>query len=156
MRKGPFLAAILAIISLPALAQKFTAQIRGTVTDQSSAVIAGAQVTIRNEETGLTRTTTTNATGSYAFPELPVGTYQVQVEFAGFKTEVKSKIALSVIDVRVVDFQLTTGEITETVSVEVPAVAVKTVGAEIAGLVSGEQVRELPLNGRNFMQLTLL
>jgi Carboxypeptidase regulatory-like domain len=156
MGKRLLLAAFVVLLSLPAFAQKFTGQIRGTVTDQTNAVIAGAKVTLKNEATGLTRTTQTNATGSYAFPDLPVGSYQVEVEFAGFKTEVRNKIPLSVIDVRVVDFQLSTGEITETISVEVPAVSVKTVGAEIAGLVSGEQVRELPLNGRNFMQLTLL
>jgi hypothetical protein len=150
------LAASLVMLAVPAFAQKFTASIRGTVTDPSSAVIAGAKVTVTNEDTGLTRTVTTNSAGGYVFPELPVGSYRIAVEAAGFTSATRAKIGLNVADVRAVDVQLTTGPVTETVNVEVAAVAVKTVGAEIAGVISGEQVRELPLNGRNFMQLTLL
>ena len=150
------IAALVLLLAVPAFAQRFTASIRGTVTDTSNAVIAGAKVTLKNEETGLTRTMATNAAGNYSFADLPVGSYRVEVEFAGFKTAVRTKIGISVADVRAVDIQLSTGEITETVSVEASAGGVKTVGAEISGLISGEQVRELPLNGRNFMQLTLL
>jgi hypothetical protein len=150
------LAGSLALLAVPAVAQKFTASIRGTVTDPSGAVIAGANVTVTNEDTGLTRSLTTNSAGIYSFPELPVGSYKIAVEAPGFSSTVRSKIALNVADVREVDVRLTTGGVTETVNVEVASVAVKTVGAEIAGVVSGEQVRELPLNGRNFIQLTLL
>jgi hypothetical protein len=149
-------ALVVLLLSATAFAQRFSAAIRGNVTDASGAVMTSAKVTLTNEETGLTRTATTNAAGNYSFTELPVGSYRIQVEAAGFKTEVRSKVVINVADVREVNVQLQTGEVTETVTVEVAAVSVKTVGAEIAGLVSGEQVRELPLNGRNFLQLTLL
>jgi hypothetical protein len=150
------LGALLVMLAVPAFAQKFTAAIRGNVTDPSHAAIAGAKATLRNEETGLTRTATTNEAGNYSFPDLPVGSYQVEVMLAGFKPALRSRIIINVADVREVNIQLSIGEITAVVSVEETAYSVTTVGAEIAGLVSGNQVRELPLNGRNFLQLTLL
>jgi hypothetical protein len=156
LRKRVSLAALVLLIAAPVFAQRFTAAIRGTVTDSTTAAIAGAKVTIANENTGLARTVTTNANGNYSFADLPVGSYRVEVEYAGFKTAVRSKVAISVADVRAVDFVLETGAISESISVEASATSIKTVGAEISGLVTGEQVRELPLNGRNFLQLTLL
>src|SRR5512140_3559384 len=150
------LVALALILAVPVFAQKFTASIRGTVTDPTEAAVSGAKVTLANEETGLTRTVSTNPAGNYSFADLPVGSYRVEVEIAGFKTAVRSKVEINVADVREVNVRLETGAVTETVSVEANPNAVKTVGAEIAGLISGEQVRELPLNGRNFLQLTLL
>jgi hypothetical protein len=157
MRKGLiFLAVSLVLAPLPALAQKITSTIRGTVTDPSDAVIAGAKVTVTNEATGLTRSVDTNSDGIYVFAELPHGSYRVDVSHAGFKTEVRSNIVVSVADARAVNVQLQAGDVSETVNVEVAAVAVKTVGGDVSGLFTGEEVRELPLNGRNFMQLTLI
>ena len=144
------------LIAAPVFAQRFTAAIRGTVTDPSAAAIAGAKVTLTNENTGLTRSAPTNAAGNYSFDDLPVGSYKVEVEFAGFKSAVRTKVVINVADVRAVNFVLETGAITESVSVVADSSSIKTVGAEIAGVVTGEQVRELPLNGRNFLQLTLL
>ena len=155
-RERLWLAAFLVVLAVPAFAQRFNATIRGTVSDPSGAVIEGAKVTLRNEATGVSRSVTTNSAGSYVFPDIQVGSYRVDVEFTGFKSEVRSNIVVNVADVRAVDVQLAPGEISEVVTVELSAVAVKTVGAEIAGLVTGEQARELPLNGRNFLQLTLL
>ncbi|HEY2940952.1 MAG TPA: carboxypeptidase regulatory-like domain-containing protein [Vicinamibacteria bacterium] len=150
------LAASLALLAVPTFAQKITASIRGTVTDPSGAVIAGAKVTMTNEETGLTRSVSTNSSGIYSFTELPVGSYRIAIESPGFKSAVRSKIAVGAADVRPVDVQLATGPVSETVDVEVVALSPKTIGAEISGVLSGESVRELPLNGRNFMQLTTL
>jgi len=144
------------LVAMPAYAQKITGTIRGTVTDPTGAIIAGAKVTVKNEDTGLTRSSTTSSAGIFSFAELPVGSYRVEVEHPGFKAEVRSKVTLNVADTRAVDIQLATGDISEVVNVEVPAVAVKTVGADISGLVTGPEVRALPLNGRNFMQLTML
>jgi hypothetical protein len=152
-----FLAAtLIVLVAGPVLAQKITATIRGTVTDPSGAVIEGAKVTVKNEDTGLTRVSDTNSEGLYSFAELPVGNYRVEVEQAAFKSSVRSGIRLNVADTRAVNVQLETGNISEVVDVEVAAVAVKTVGADVSGVVSGDQARELPLNGRNFMQLTFL
>jgi hypothetical protein len=149
------LVAFVLLLAVPVFAQKFTSQIRGTVTDPTGAAVSSAKVTLTNEGTGVSRTMNTNAQGNYAFPDIPVGSYKVEVEFAGFKTAVQSKIQAIVGEVRVADVKLETGAITETVSVEYNAGVAK-VGAEISGIVEGEQVRELPLNGRNFLQLTLL
>jgi hypothetical protein len=152
-----YLVAFLALlVSLPAYAQKITGTIRGTVTDPTGAIVAGAKVTVKNEDTGLTRSGATTSAGIYSFAELPVGSYRVEVEHPGFKQEVRSRVTLNVADTRAVDIQLATGDVTEVVNVEVAAVAVKTVGADVSGLVTGQEVRALPLNGRNFMQLTLL
>ena len=149
-------ASLLLLAAAPVLAQRTTGTLRGTVTDPTRAVIAGANVSIKGEDTGLSRSTTTNSSGIYAFPDLPVGSYQVEVGSPGFKSAQRTKIVLNVAEVRVVDVQLETGAVTESVNVEVPAIAVQTSGGEVAGLITGEQVRELPLNGRNFLQLALL
>jgi hypothetical protein len=147
---------ILVLFAVPALAQKTTGTIRGTVTDPTNAVVVGAKVVAKNEQTGLTQTAETNAVGIYAFAQLPVGSYEVSIERAGFKKAIRTKIILNVDSTREVDVQLASGQITETISVEANAVQVQTAGADVSGLISGEQVRELPLNGRNFVQLTLL
>ena len=146
----------LAGLAMPAFAQKTTATIVGTVTDSSGAVVPGVNVTVKNEGTGFTRSNLTNTSGVYSFPELPLGTYTVEAALSGFKSSVVKGVTLNVADVRGVDVRLETGTMTENVTVEAAAVAVKTIGGEVAGLVTGEQVRELPLNGRNFLQLGTL
>ena len=128
------LTTLLLLLAGPVLAQRFTAAIRGNVTDPSNAVIAGAQVTLRNEETGLARTAASNEAGNYSFADLPVGSYQVEVTVTGFRSAVRTRIVINVADVREVDVQLSVGEVTEAVSAESSAYSVKTVGAEIAGL----------------------
>ncbi len=147
---------VLLALAAPANAQRTTASIRGTVTDSSGAIVPGANVTVKNEDTGFTRSTVTNASGSYSFAELPLGTYTVEVSLSGFKSSIRKGITLNVADVRAEDVQLEAGGLNETVTVEVPKLAIQTVGGEVAGLVTGEQVRELPLNGRNFLQLGTL
>jgi hypothetical protein len=142
-------------MALPTFAAS-TATIRGTVSDPTGAVIDGAQVTAKNEETGLTRISKTNATGGYTFTELPVGTYQISVEHSGFKGSVTNKVTLNVADTRTVDVQLSTGPVQETITIEASPNQVNTAADGVSGLITGEQVRELPLNGRNFLQLALL
>jgi hypothetical protein len=157
------LVSILAIIALiagfaptPAFGQVTTASIRGTVTDSTGAVVPGATVTVKGEQTGFTRETATNAAGFYSLSELPVGTYSVEVTLNGFKSAQRTGIVLNVADVRAENVTLEAGAVTENVTVASPALQVKTIGGEVAGLVTGEQVRELPLNGRNFLQLGTL
>lgn len=147
---------LVALITCPLFAQRSTATIRGTVVDTTKAVVPGAKVTAKNEQTGFSRSTATNGAGSYTFAELPLGSYEVGVEFTGFKAAVRTRIQLNVADVRAVDFELTAGELAEVVTVEAAVLGVKTIGGEVAGLITGEQVRELPLNGRNFLQLATL
>jgi Carboxypeptidase regulatory-like domain len=157
MRKlTAFLSVLIVSLATASFAQRITATIRGTVTDSTGAVVPGATVTVRGENTGFTRSTTTNASGVYSFPELPTGAYAVEVGLSGFKSAVVKGVTLNVADDRSVNVRLETGTVSENITVEVPAVAVKTIGGEVAGLVTGEQVRELPLNGRNFLQLSTL
>jgi carboxypeptidase family protein/TonB-dependent receptor-like protein len=140
----------------PAFAQRTTASVRGTVTDPSKAIVPGATVTVTNRDTGLTRTTTTNAEGVYSVSELPVGRYSVAVELQGFKTATRTDIVLNVADDLKIDFELSAGALSETVSVSAESTPVKTVGGDVSGVITGQQVRELPLNGRNFLQLATL
>jgi hypothetical protein len=141
---------------VPAIAQRTTASLRGTITDPTHAIVPGASVTVTNQDTGLTRAVTTNAEGLYSVSELPVGKYSISVELQGFKTARRTDISLNVADDRKIDFELAAGALTESVEVKAESTPVKTVGGDVSGVITGEQVRELPLNGRNFLQLATL
>jgi Carboxypeptidase regulatory-like domain len=150
------LPAILLLSAIPAFAQRSTATIRGTVRDSTQAVMPGATVTATNEETGLVRSLPTNTSGVYSLPELPIGRYRVEAEMAGFKKAARTGVILRVADDFAIDFVLEAGGVAETVSVEASATPVKVLGGDVSGVITGEQVRELPLNGRNFLQLATL
>ncbi len=156
MRNRILVLLALALVCTPMLAQTTTAAIRGTVVDSQSETLAGAIVTAVNVETGFDRTATTNAAGAYSIADLPIGTYVVTVEAEGFKSFITQNVVLNVGDTREINAELEIGAVTEAVTVTSSAVVVETIGGEVAGLVTGEQVRELPLNGRNFIQLTQL
>jgi hypothetical protein len=158
MRKHWLILAISFVLlaAMPAFAQRTTASIRGTVSDSSGAVIPGATVALKGEDTGLSRTATTNAAGVYSFPDVPVGRYRVDATLQGFKGGSVTDIVVSVADDREINFQLEAGSVSETVIVASRSVEVRTIGGEVSGLITGTQVRELPLNGRNFLQLTTL
>src|SRR5689334_13709765 len=123
MRRTICLTFVLAALAVPSFAQRITATIRGTVTDATGGVVPGATVTVRNENTGFTRSTVTNGAGSYSLGELPTGTYTVDVSLSGFKTALRKGIVLDVADVRGEDVQLEAGTLSETVTVESPALA---------------------------------
>src|SRR5260370_6114413 len=106
---------VLAAASLAA--QTFRGTILGTVTDPSGAVVAGAKVSAKNVGTGLERTTETSADGSYALPELPIGTYTVTVTVTGFQTAVITGVAVDVAGERRVDAALQAGQVSITVEV---------------------------------------
>jgi len=140
-----------------AWAQEITGQIRGIVTDASGAVIANATVTISNvDRNQVLRTLETNSAGEYVAPFLPVGRYSVSVEIKGFKKFVKNDIELNVSDRLTVDAALETGAVTETITVEAQPLQVNLQNVAVEGLISGTQVRELPLNNRNYEQLVTL
>ena len=150
------LLALSILLSAPAFAQRHSASIRGTITDPSGGLVEGAKVTAINADTGLTRATQSNRSGVFVFGDLPVGPYVVEVEKAGFRSVVMSNVVLNVADNRRIDAQLEVGEVADEVTVQASSTNVETIGGEVAGLITGEQVRELPLNGRNFVQLTQL
>ncbi|MSO21393.1 MAG: TonB-dependent receptor [Acidobacteria bacterium] len=138
------------------LAQLPTATMLGSVKDSSGAVIPGSALTVRNLETGLTRTAEANADGSYRFSALPVGDYELRVEHAGFRAEVRSGLTLSVGQEAVVNLSLQVGAIEQTVEVTAEAPLVNTTSGTLGVLVDQQKVADLPLNGRNYVDLAFL
>ena len=145
---------LLAAISVSA--QLPTGTILGTVRDTSGGVVPGATVTITNTDTSLTRTGTTDATGSYRFPALPVGHYRVEVTKEGFSALTRTGITLEVAQEAAIDVTLQVGSTGQSVTVTGEAPLVQTTTSTIGGLVNEQQVADLPLNGRNLVDLTLL
>ena len=139
-----------------AVAQTVRGTILGTVTDPSGSVIRQAKVTVREIATGLTRSDVTNDAGEYSIPQLPAGRYDVSVEEPNFKKAERTGIELRVDDRLRIDVTLTVGQVTETVAVEAGAPVVSTDSATVGNVVDNKKVTELPLNGRNFLQLNLL
>src|SRR4026208_1596113 len=137
-----------------ATAQAVSGTILGTVTDASGSVIPNAKVTIVNEGTGLTRTVLAAANGEFSAPSLPTGRYTVIAELTGFKTLTLSNIELGVDQRARIDLKLEVGAMTETVSVEAVSPLLQTSSSELGTTVKAEQIEALPLNGRNFVNLT--
>ncbi len=136
--------------------QAATATVTGTVTDSSGAAIAGAAVTAKNIGTDLTLATTSDAQGRYILPDLGIGDYDVQATKTGFQSVIKKGVNLTVGSRPVADFQLPVGQTNQTVNVEGTVSQVNTETSSVSSLVNQAQIRELPLNGRNFEQLILL
>ncbi len=136
--------------------QGTTATISGTVTDSTSSVISGSQITVRNVETGIARSITSDDAGRFLVPNLGLGLYEVHASSSGFQTEVRSGIRLTVGDHVVVNFTLKPGNVSESVTVIGEAPLVATASSEVGALVNREQIRDLPLNGRDYTQLALL
>jgi hypothetical protein len=149
---------LLAFAFTPAvLLAQDTAQITGTVTDPSGAAVSGAQVTLRSVGQGTTHTATANSSGDYLFSALPVGAYDMTVSAQGFKKYQASGIKLDVGQKARNDVQMQVGAAQETVNVEGSSVAqVETQSSELASTISGKEVSQLQLNGRNFTQLVTL
>ena len=160
-RKTRFLAALavlalLLLISLPASGQD-TGYISGTVIDKSGAAIVGAEVTVTNVGGTLTRTTATNEVGVYTVPGLPGDTYNLSVTAKGFQRFTASRVVLNVAEKARIDVTMTVGAVTEEVIVTGENVAqVETQSSSLAGTVTGNQITQLQLNGRNFTQLATI
>jgi len=146
----------IAVTPVSLFAQFSTGTILGTVRDNTGGVIPGVSVTTRNTGTGLTRTTTSNEDGSYRFPGLPVGAYEVRSEQQGFTTEVRSGVTLAVGQEAVLDFALKVGAVAETVEVSAEAPLVNTTTSALGGLVNEDKIQDLPLNGRSYIDLSLM
>lgn len=137
-------------------AQLTTGTISGTVKDQSAAVLPGATVTVTNVETGITRVVESGGTGQYRVPNLIPGSYEVQAESAGFQTGIRSGITLSVGRQAVVDITLRVGDVAERVTVTGEAPLIETTTATVSGVVEQQQMRDIPLNARSFLELVPL
>jgi hypothetical protein len=132
------------------------AAISGRVADPSGAGVPDAPVTIKNIGTTATQTVNTDSQGRYSVPELAIGTYDVSASKPGFQTSVRSGVNLTVGADLVIDLQLAVGQATESVNVSGQITQVETTSAAVSSLVNQTQMRELPLNGRDWEQLILL
>src|SRR6266702_7976182 len=152
------LAAMLLALCLPLASRaQDTGYISGTVTDKSGAAVVGAEVVITNAAGSLTRTTTTNADGAYVLAALPGDTYNLAVTAKGFQKFTAQKIVLNVAEKARIDVPLTVGSITEEVVVTGESVAqVETTSSDLTSTITGKQIDQLVLNGRNFTQLVNL
>ena len=130
--------------------------IAGTVTDNSGAVVPEATITIRNEGTNATITTTSNADGTFISAAVPIGTYTITVTKTGFSTYTEKSVEVHPTQVASVNPQLQLGTVTQQVQVSASAAQVQTSTAEVSSEVSSREVRTLPLNGRNFESLSTL
>jgi hypothetical protein len=128
----------------------------GTVSDKTGSVISGADVTITSQSTGVTRTSKTDSTGHYLVPLLPVSDYTIRVQSQGFATSEQTNARLQVNEQREVDFTLAPGRVTEAVEVSGTEVALETSTPTLGQVITSQQVADLPLNGRDFVQLATL
>lgn len=147
---------VVMLTSVSMFAQTATSTILGVVKDVQGGTIPGATVTVTNTETGIARKATTGNDGAYRFPALNVGSYQVQVIKDGFETAQRKGIALEVAQSAEIDITLQIGSTGETVTVNSETPLVQTTSSTGGGLVNQQQISELPLNGRNLIDLTLM
>jgi Carboxypeptidase regulatory-like domain len=131
-------------------------RISGIVRDASGAVIAGARVTVTNEDTGVARTTATDERGSYVFADLAVGRYEISFETAGFRPYLRTGVAVDVNSALVIDAQLQIGERTQAVTVQEDSVHVATSDTQLGEVITGSKMTTLPLDGRSYTDLLAL
>ena len=154
MRRMLFALCFALLFSLTAHAQE--AQLTGVVTDASGAVIPQASVSLRNQETGARYQTDSNGAGIYTFPFVKPGIYTVTVEKTGFKTTNRPDIKLDVSQNARVDIGMEVGQTTQTVEVSASAPQVDTADATVSQVITGKQIVDLNLNGRNYEALVTL
>ena len=148
------LAALFAIYCVSAFGQAVNATLVGTVSDQTGAVIVNAKVTVTETSTNVSRSSQTNGSGNYVFPDLPPGTYSVAVEQTGFKREVRSNIEVLVNTNPRVDVQLQPGMVSESIEVTAAPPALQTDTANISQQIETTVVENAPLGtNRNFQSL---
>ena len=143
-------------LAAPAAAQEITGTITGVVTDQSGAAIPGVTVSVRNIGTNATQAIVTDESGTYVATLLPVGRYEVSAELQGFKRFVRSNLEVTVNDRLGVNILLEAGALSETVTVAAVSPIVRTETSEISTLINAKQVEQMPLNGRNVIQLVAM
>jgi hypothetical protein len=151
------IALMLFLVASPAFAQVIpTGTISGVVKDSAGLMLSNGSVTVVNVGSNLQRTAKTSDNGTYRFPALPIGHYNVKVEANGFKTETQKDLVLDVAQEAVVNFAMEVGGIEQQVVVTAEAARVDTTTSSLGHIVDSNQIAELPLNGRNFVDLTLL
>ena len=158
VRRGLWLVVAMVLACVPrAQAQTATgAQLSGIVTDESAGALPGAEVTVTQTDTGMTRFVISDERGGYVFTNLPVGPYRLSVKLSGFTTYDQTGIVLGVGDTRSVNLSLRIGSLSESITVSADATLVETRDIGVGRVVSHEQIVSLPLNGRDANQLIVL
>jgi hypothetical protein len=151
-----FLFACVVSVALPLAAQSTNGTINGLVLDPSNKVIGGADILIINDATAMKYSGKTNGDGIYIVPNLPPGSYRLQVSKAGFKTLIKPDIVLNIQDALSINFTLPVGAVFEIVTVEGGASMINTTDASVSTVIDHTYVENMPLNGRSFQDLILL
>jgi hypothetical protein len=147
---------IVTLMMSPAMRGQATGSFSGNVSDKSGSGIAGATVIATSQTTGLTRDTKTDSAGHYLLPLLPVATYTVHVDATGFQSAESKDLHLQIEEARELDFALVPATVTTTVQVSGEAVAVESANPSLGQVITSQQVSQLPLNGRDFVQLATL
>ncbi|HTB20147.1 MAG TPA: carboxypeptidase-like regulatory domain-containing protein [Bryobacteraceae bacterium] len=148
--------ALLTVLVCPFAYGQATGSISGTVTDPTGSAVPAAKVTVTAPATGLSRSSTTNESGEYIVPLLGVADYDVQVELQGFQSAEAKSIRLQVDEHRELDFKLSPATVQSSVEVSATAVSIQTSDATLGQVITTQQVADLPLNGRDFVQLATL
>ena len=148
--------AVMLLLARPTFAQVDTGAILGTVKDQSGAVVPGAKVTLTNEGTSFSISTTTGPDGGYTFTPVKIATYTINAEFQGFQKASHPHVTVNVQQQVVVDFTLQPGQVTQTVEVTAKVPLLQTTNGSVGQVVGSKDVNDLPLNGRNFTFLAQL
>jgi hypothetical protein len=146
----------LVVSTCPLLYGQATGSFSGTVSDKAGAVVSGATVKATSQGTGVSREAKTDDSGHYLIPLLPIAFYTIRVESQGFQTTEQKDIRLQVDEHREVDFTLAPASVTSAVEVSATEVAVETTNPSLGQVITSEQVADLPLNGRDFVQLATL
>jgi hypothetical protein len=146
----------LALSISPALYGQATGSFSGNVVDKSGSAVVGATVTVTSQGTGISRDAKTDEAGHYVIPLLPVSIYTLRVEFQGFQPVVTKDIRLQVDEARELDFTLAPSTVSTTLEVNASAVAVETTNPSLGQVITAQEVSQLPLNGRDFVQLATL
>jgi len=133
-----------------------SAELAGTVTDQSGALVSQAAVTARNTDTGAVRSALSDSSGRYQLPSLPPGQYEIRAAKPGFADAIRTGVRLAVGQQATVDLRLPLGASAEQITVNADAPLVNAAATDISGLVGERQVKDLPLNGRSYDELLTL
>ncbi len=136
-------------------AQDF-ANLHGTVTDPTGALVSGATITVVSTQNNTTRTTTTNASGLYSIPQLPPGSYEIRAQQTGFQNIIRTGVDLTTGQTAAIDITFQVGTASTTVDVAAGAEVLDTAGSSLSTVVEGRQVEDMPLNGRNVLNLVTL
>jgi outer membrane receptor protein involved in Fe transport len=157
-RQRVLLCALLSVLlsAVPGYSQLTSGTILGTVTDASGAVVPAAKITATNLDTGFTRTATTDGAGNYQLPDMPLGRYQIKAAAQGFSSVVRGSMELIVDQKLRSDFQLKVGAVSETVEVHGTDTLLVTDQHDVSQIVQEREIKELPLNGRDFFSLLLM